>query len=109
ALPLLAPETAACTILREPVARTLSHFAHVRVHGRERQLTLDEFVTAAEWRRQWENYQARQLVVDLPIDEAWIGALPNTLQSLLDTAPLPMGGDALLEAATARLESIDLR
>src|SRR5213078_1576758 len=33
------------------------------------------------------NFQARQLAVDVPVEEAWQGSWTGTLQELLDAAP----------------------
>jgi hypothetical protein len=109
ALTLLPAETAVCTVVREPVARTLSHFAHVRTHGRQMGLSLDEFVTSDRWRSAWVNYQARQLALDVPVEEAWQGRLAGTggLQDMLDAAP-DIDDDELTERALTRLRKIDV-
>src|SRR5205823_1524957 len=106
ALALLPKDAAVCTVVREPVGRTLSHFAHVRTHGRQMELTLDEFVTAPRWRAVWTNFQARQLAVDVPVEEAWQGSWTGTLQELLDAAP-NVDEPELTERALERLTAIE--
>jgi hypothetical protein len=109
ALAVLPAETAVCTVVREPVARTLSHYAHVRTHGRQMDLSLEEFVSADRWRSVWVNYQARQLALDVPVEEAWQGRLAGTggLQEVLDAEP-DIDEDELTERALTRLRKIDV-
>ena len=112
---LLAPDVVACTVIREPVARTLSHLGHLRTHGGRKDLSLEAFVSSPQWRPHWENYQARQLAHDSPVDAARRGEFPRreptgemvTLQSLIDGAGFPPEDD-LLAAALQRLEEIEL-
>ena len=106
-LALLPKDTAACTVVREPVARTLSHFTHVRTHGRQMQLTLEEFVSSQRWRPVWVDYQARHLAVDVPVEEAWQGRHAGLLQELVD-APLSVTVDELTERALERLDAVEL-
>jgi hypothetical protein len=124
---LLAPDVAVCTVVREPVERTLSHYAHVRDEmasgAKGGDLTLDVFLSAPEFRPMWENYQARQLVHRIGLSDAWTHFSPTEraadrnlspadssypLQSLFDTGPMEMGGDELLSVALSRLDHIDL-
>jgi hypothetical protein len=109
ALTLMPAETAVCTVAREPVDRTLSHFAHVRTHGRQMGLSLEEFVTSERWRAVWVNYQARQLALDVPVEDAWHGRLKGTgaLQDQLDAAA-DVDDDELTERAVTRLRKIDV-
>jgi hypothetical protein len=108
-LALLSPETATCTVLRDPLDRTLSHYAHIRIHGGQPKLTLEEFVHDEQWRLQWVDYQARQLGVDVPIEDAWLGrpiGAPS-LQARFDADP-GLTPEDLLSRASQRLEKIDI-
>jgi hypothetical protein len=106
---LLPPATVVLTVLREPVARTLSHFAHLRTHGGRPDLTLEEFVGSDAWRPAWANYQARQLASDVPVGEAWLGRFPagTTLQAMID-APFTIDDAELAERSTKRLAAIEV-
>jgi hypothetical protein len=104
ALEVLPPGMAACKVVREPVGRTLSHFAHLRTFGQRPDLTLEDFLRRDEWRPTWVNYQARQLAVDLPVQEALHGRV-GELQPLLDG---PTELDDLSARSAARLASIEL-
>lgn len=108
-LDLLPPTTAAVTVLRDPVDRTLSHLAHLRTFGRRPDVTLEQFVGADEWRPSWVNYQARQLASDAPVGDAARGHFPAgaTLQALVDR-PWADGDAALDARARARLATIDV-
>jgi hypothetical protein len=72
-------------------------------------LSLEEFVGSERWRPVWVNYQARQLALDVPVEDAWKGRLKGTggLQDLLDAAP-DIDGDELTERALTRLRKIDV-
>jgi len=118
---LLPPDVAVCTVMRDPVHRTLSHYAHVRDHG-EPDLTITEFVASPRWRPSWENYQARHLVHEIGILDApispygriaeeladLVAAHSLPLQSLFDLTPISVAPRDLLATALARLEAIDL-
>jgi hypothetical protein len=108
-LGLLSPETATCTVLRDPLDRTLSHLAHLRIHGGRPDLGLDEFVHDELWHPFWVDYQARQLAVDVPVEDAWLGRpiATATLQAHFDADP-GLSADDLYARATQRLEKIDL-
>ena len=114
---LLPSNIAVCTVLRDPVERTLSHHAHVAGP------TLDEFLSDRQWRPLWENYQARQLVHRIGLGEAWRTYSPRQraasrnlsaadtdypLQSLFDSTPLSIAPDELLPAALASLDRVDI-
>jgi hypothetical protein len=124
---LLSPDVAVCTVIRDPIERTLSHYGHVVDEMGTRpgaeQLPLETFVCSAQWRPLWENYQSRQLVHRVGLSDAWTGFSPveraadrdlssadstYPLQSLFDTGPLQLSGDELHSAALSRLDSIEL-
>lgn len=107
ALGLLPPGTVSCTVVREPVSRTLSHLAHVRTHGGHPRLTVEEFVGDRRWRAVWADYQARQLAADLPVDDARAGRHPGPLQDVLD-APIAVDAGELARRAVARLAAVDI-
>jgi FkbM family methyltransferase len=106
------------TILREPVARTVSHYLHVKrapdhpYFQMAQSLSLLEFCTHPKTRHMVENYQARYLV-DFGIDVRVPGALCSAeelasfqLQDLLDRLTVEAVPDDLLHsAAAANLES----
>jgi hypothetical protein len=122
---LLPDGVALCTVIRDPVERTLSHHAHVNtmLAGRgEPQVEIEEFLTTARWRPMWENYHARQLVHRIGLAEAWTKFSPAQLaaaqgmggsdaefplQSLFDSAPLTLTADELLGAALSRLDTFE--
>jgi hypothetical protein len=117
------------TILRDPVARTVSHYESARriaqyfPFDRVRDMTFDEFLADPMLRPLWSNYQARNLVQSLE----WLAdRSPDALRSearrlwptlpddydgcaqlLFELAPLPVTGTALLEASMAVLDDIE--
>lgn len=116
---LLGPDAAACTVIRDPLDRTLSHYVHERTHGRRFDLTLEEFVQSDEWRRRWVDFQARWLATDVPVEDIWSGRFPgaergapperfvNAIQDLQD-ASIALDSDDVAEVALARLDTIEL-
>lgn len=104
---VLPDDVATCTVIREPVSRALSHFSHLRTHGGQSGLTIEEFVHAEKWRLAWVNYQARQLAVDVPVGDAWRGTWNSVLQALIDE-PAPMPDEELRSRAFERLEAIEI-
>jgi hypothetical protein len=126
AVDLLPDGMALCTVVREPLERTLSHHAHLNgiLAGRgEHSVTLDEFLSAPHYRPLWQNYQARQLVHRVGLRDAWRTFSPvdaaaarglhglnaeYPLQSLFDSTPLELASEELEVAAVERLDSIDL-
>jgi len=114
---------AVCTVLRDPVQRTLSHHAHLNATIGSNLIALTEFVRSDTWRPLWVNYQTRQLVHEIGLAQAWKGFSPVEqgsgrtlsgadrrfpLQSLFDTGPLEGTERELIAAGIARLETIDL-
>jgi hypothetical protein len=100
--------TVLLTVVREPVARTLSHLTHVRTHGRRPDLTLEEFVRSAEWQPAWRDHQAQQLASEVAVGDAWRGRLPvGRLQAMID-APPAVPTDELAERAVARLAAVEV-
>jgi hypothetical protein len=124
----LAPDVYTATVIREPVARVLSHYAHVcRDPARSHEaagLTLEQFLFEPRWRPLAENFQARHLVHSAGLDGAWrdfspadrLAALgppfpaadPLPLQFVLDYGPLDLPGTELEKVALERLATIDL-
>lgn len=123
AVELLPPGFAVCTVIRDPVDRTISHYWHLRSNRAAlgRDLSIEEFVTSPRWRAASANYQARQLVHRIGISRAWVDYSPRgrlgrsestdpslPVQSLFDTAPLSISDDALEREALERLNHIEL-
>lgn len=106
-LAVLPPGTVTVTIVRDPVKRTLSHFSHLRTHGQQHDLTIEQFVTDPAWRAVWEDFQARQLAIDVPAEDAWLGRVDGSLQEIVD-APNLLPFEELEARACARLEQIDI-
>jgi hypothetical protein len=118
---------ATCVVLRDPVERTLSHYAHLRrdpeVMAHYPDLSLEEFLRSPRWRTLFNNYQARQLVHEVRLDRAWVDFSPEDefrrlgppfppehhlpLQSLFDCAPLRHEPEELLARALERLDTIE--
>jgi hypothetical protein len=126
ALDLLPDGMVLCTVVRDPVERTLSHHAHLNgilaARGQPH-IGIEEFIASPGYQPLWQDYQARQLVHRIGLKDAWKTFSPVEeaakhglegadaefpLQSLFDSAPLGVHGDALTEAALARLASIDV-
>jgi len=122
ALPLIPGPYSTLCVLRDPYARTISHFALLRrARDQYRDLTLDEFVSSDEFDVPSGNYQARQLAHDMDITEAWRSYSPEDLyrarggeplhqyplQSLFDSVSVGFNDDELLRRATENLAQID--
>jgi hypothetical protein len=107
------------TLLREPVARTLSHYAHIMRHKDHwihaslphADMTLDDFLDYAPTRTLITNFQARNLAQDFalnaPIIQNGTPIEPN-LGRLLSSFPSPLNNEALLAQAKERLLSCAL-
>jgi hypothetical protein len=124
---LLPSRFATCLVLRDPVERTLSHYAHLRAipHVIEEHpgFSLEEFLRSPRWSTLSHNYQARQLVHEVDLRGAWVTFSPQErfralgppfpaehplpLQSLFDCSPLELSPGDLLPVATERLETIE--
>jgi len=122
ALPMIPGSYSTLCVMRDPYARTISHFTHLRqVRDRYRAVTLDEFVTSDEFDVPSGNYQARQLAHEMNPIEAWRSYSPEHLyqarggdpladypvQSLFDSLPVGYPDDELLERATEHLAKVD--
>jgi len=122
ALPLIPGPYSTLCVLRDPYARTISHFTHLRaVRSQFGELTLDEFVTNEVFDVPSSNYQARQLAHEFNPVEAWRSFSPEDLyqarggdplepyplQSLFDSLPVGYDDDELLQRATNHLADID--
>ncbi|MHB1446668.1 MAG: hypothetical protein ACYCZV_13575 [Acidimicrobiales bacterium] len=129
ALDLLPDDTVTATIIREPLERTLSHYAHVKADPalatETTGLSLEEFVHAPRWRQLVENFQARSLVHRIGLSSVWrerspeemLGQLdPRTgpasatlpLQGFFEASPMELSGRNLHREALERLESIEV-
>jgi hypothetical protein len=103
---LLPPATALLAVVRDPVARTLSHHAHLRTHGGRPDVSLEAFVHDDAWAPSWRNHQARQLACDVAVGEAWLGRVPaGTLQSRID-GPWAIDDGALATRSAERLAAL---
>jgi hypothetical protein len=127
AVEVLPPGFAVLTVLRDPVERTLSHYAKVRqdpeVLAENPGLSLEEFLDSPRWRTLTENYQARHLVHRIGLVGAWRDFSPQDryrelgplfppvhslpLQSVFDSTPLSVPADRLEAAALSRLDGIE--
>ncbi|HET6811215.1 MAG TPA: hypothetical protein VFH50_09420 [Acidimicrobiales bacterium] len=128
-LDLLPKGTVAATVIRDPVERVLSHYAHVLADpalGAETEgLSLDEFVHAPRWRPYCQDFQARSLVHRIGLDSVWrdgspedrLAALPAEarpaaprlpLQNVFELEPMELSGDALRIAALESLDGIEV-
>ncbi|HZU75061.1 MAG TPA: DUF4214 domain-containing protein [Acidimicrobiales bacterium] len=126
ALELLPADTVTVTVLRDPLERTLSHYAHVladpALSGEAAGLSLEEFCTDRRWKPLSSNFQARSLVQRIALAGAWTDYSPEErlaalehapvhanlpLQSLFDLGPLPVGAGELGPAARAALDGIE--
>lgn len=108
-------------VLREPVARTLSHFSTLRTdHPHYHDLTLDRFVFDEGFT--WAgNFQARFLAHDIDVANAWRTYSPeerlvatggdrytaNPLQALFERAGTGQTDEELLAHASTNLDRID--
>jgi hypothetical protein len=127
-LEYLPPETVTVSVLRDPVERTLSHYAHVladpalavEVEG----LTLEEFISSPRWRPLAADFQARNLVQHIGLGGAWKAWSPLErlrelgpatpaaddlpVQSLFHHAGTGLEGAALLSGATRVMDGMEL-
>jgi len=122
ALSLIPGRFETVTVLRDPVARAISHYAEL-VNSRPpyEHLTLDEFVSSDLYDVPSGNYQARHLALRIGLADAWVEFSPhqryldaggglseaNVLASLFDSTPLFMSDEELLDAARKNLAAID--
>jgi hypothetical protein len=125
---LLPSGTISVTMLRDPIERTLSHFAEVcrnpAVLTEHPELTLEQFIESPRWRTLVEEYQTRQLAHRIGLAGArrlWDPAeryrllgppfppeheLP--LQCLFDCSPLPADRSRLLADALHNLAAVQV-
>jgi hypothetical protein len=110
------------TLLREPVARTLSQYRELRDKRGYDDLSLDEFLGSEVFDVISGNYQARVLAHTIDLDGAWItysplrryqdaggeAGQPYPLQALFDSTPLVVDDDKLLAEASENLSGVDL-
>ncbi len=111
--PYLGRKLTRLTMLREPVARTISHYQHAKrdphhpAYDMVQCMDLKEFCTNSRTRHMVENYQARYLV-DFGLDPRSLGAAftPDDLsrfllQDMLEIMTTGVVADDLLYAAAA--------
>jgi uncharacterized protein DUF4214 len=121
------PGAAVCTVLRDPLKRAMSHYAHLcrdeQVRREHPNLTLEEFVESPEWQPLHTNYQARHLVHRIDLHRAWLDYSPverltalgatsprhraAPIQGLFEATPMSLEGAALEKAAVGQLESLE--
>jgi hypothetical protein len=109
-------------VLRDPLRRTLSHWAELRTsEPRFSDLTLDRFVHDEYFDVPSGNYQARQLGHRIGIEDAWSAFSPASiysarggdpgdpylLQSLFDSTPISGDDDQLHRLAADTLRRVD--
>lgn len=108
--PYLARPLKTFTFLRDPVARTISHYFHVRrapehpYHSHAQRMSLAEFCLHPETRHMAENYQAAYLAksaLDPVAAKQDLG--PLTLQQRMEYPDCIPDGAELLKRAQARL------
>lgn len=123
ALELLPVPFQTVTVLRDPVARTLSHYRELqRSHAVPGGLSLDEFLSDERYAVPSGNYQARALAHSVDLAQAWVTYSPKArylqaggqedqlypLQALFDSTPIQVSDEQLLETATKNLSAIDV-
>ena len=129
ALDLLPKNTVSATVVRDPFERVLSHYAHVladpALTSETAGLTLEEFVHSPRWRPYCQDFQARSLVHRVGLASVWRDGSPEAhlaqlprevrpvaprlpLQSVFELGKMDLSGDALREAATESLDSIEV-
>lgn len=122
ALSLIPAGYRTATVLRDPVARTLSHYRECAGSQENRQgLSLDEFLDNETHAVAAGNYQAHFLAHTIDIPGAWTDyspmqrylqaggepEQPHPLQALFSSTPSPLTDDELLARAAANLGTID--
>ena len=127
AVELLPAHGAICTVLRDPVERTLSHYSHLSRHPDVRRhhpdLSLERYLQAPEWQGHASNHQARRLVLRIGITGAWrdfsprerlkslgwdfSADFPHPLDALLDRVPLDLPDHELERRALDTLGFIE--
>lgn len=123
ALALVPPPFSTMCVLRDPQARTLSHYADLRRNvPRFADLSLDEFLASDEFAVPRGNYQARQLAHQIGIADAWVTYSPLVpyvarggdpdhpypIQALFDSTEVGLDDDGLLRTARTRLAGMDI-
>lgn len=123
ALPLIPGRFKTVAALRDPVARTVSHYSTLTGNEADfADLTLDRFVNDEAFDAVVRNYQARHLSHDVNLRGAWIdyspeellrdkggsADAPNPLSALFDADRLDSDETALLARAATNLDSIDV-
>jgi hypothetical protein len=109
-------------VIRDPYARTLSHWAELRKsESTFADLSLDRFVTDDLFDVPSGNYQARQLAHRIGINQAWQTYSPRDqvaarhgdpnqqriLQVLFDSTPVALDDEALRQASLKVLSGLD--
>jgi len=127
ALDYLPPEVVTATVIRNPVERVLSHYAHVlrdpALSGETRGLDLEEFIHSPRWAPYISNFQARNLVQRIGLRSIWrersaaslLGNVPPgwcppepelPIQAAFEFLAPDLGGQELESRALSGLEGI---
>jgi hypothetical protein len=124
---LLPRATRSVTVIREPVARSLSHYWQLSVTpeviAESPDFSLEEYVESPRWNTWCRDYQARQLAHRVDIAQAGKTYSPaeqfaslgppfpreheHPLQSLFDCSPLSLTGAELERAALRSLSEVE--
>lgn len=121
ALGLIPGRFRTATLLRDPVARSISHYSELkRSHPRYADLTFAEFVQNDFYAAASGNYQARQLAHRIGLDEVWSAYSPQVrlsglqaddkrypAQSLFDSTPVTVSDSELFDVARQNLADLD--
>lgn len=121
ALELVPGSFTTATVLRDPIARTISHFLQLRNSGAGYEdLTLDAFASSDNHTAAG-NYQARQLAHHIDLIGPWVtynpyerlsaigGAMTEfPVSSIFDSTPVLITDNELYETAASNLAKIDL-
>lgn len=123
ALELVPGNYSTMCVLRDPHARTLSHYKDLRRNvANLAELSVDEFLSSDQFAVPRGNYQARQLVHEIGVSDAWVTFSPlepylarqgdpdhpYIVQALFDSTPVTLDDDKMLETARSRLENMDI-
>lgn len=123
ALTLVPGSYSTMCVLRDPLQRTLSHYAELRRSvPRFADLTLARFLDDDLFAVPRGNYQARQLAHTIGVGQAWVDfspladyvarggdpADPRPVQALFDSTPVRLDDAELLATAAGNLARIDL-
>lgn len=125
---LLPADVITATIIRDPVERVLSHYAHVlrdpALRAQTTDLSLEEFIHSPRWTPYVSNFQAANLVQRIGLRDLWSRHSPRDLlhglaevpagwrpelpvQAVFEMTPLDMTTAELRRRALEQLDRID--